>query len=235
MKAYVITLDGNEYSEHAADRCITSAAQHNLVVEKWYGVDKTRAEQEMSDAGLEWTWAKDNTEKDICPISGLQQFPYYSNGQLADLKSKIGCSMSHFYLWQKCAEMNEPILILEHDAVFINDMPVNPYFTAICQINDPVGATPKGQWWHDQMVKRNRGGVSNKTRIVQHDPNIPDGLAGNSAYMIKPEAAQQLIEKTHSLGLWTNDALICIQNFPYLEEYYPFITIVKQTQSTSSA
>ena len=32
-------------------------------------------------------------------------------------KGEVGCFLSHWRLWEKCIELNEPILILEDDAV----------------------------------------------------------------------------------------------------------------------
>lgn len=234
MKAFVITLKDNTYSENKAAECIDSAAAVGVAVERFYGVDKDHAEQAMKDAGLKWTWAYSNTAPDICPISGLHQFPYTSaTGSLANISSKIGCSMSHYELWKRCVDLDEPILILEHDAVFLRPLP-DIEFNGICQINDPIGATPRANIWRDIMVKRGGEGAFEKTWIRRPDErHIPDGLAGNSAYLVKPWAAQELIDKYHELGVWPNDALMCKQLFPYLEEYYPFITKVNQTQSTS--
>ena len=235
MKAFVITLEGNDYSEHKANECIASGKRFGVTVTKTYGVNKDNADMFMEQAGLKWTWAKNNTANDVCPITGLHQFPYTSaTGSLANLSSKKGCSMSHYLLWERCVRLDEPILILEHDAVFISAMPTNPEFNGICMINDPMGATPRAQWWRQQMVRRGGYGAFEKTWIRKpNERNIPDGLAGNSAYMIKPWAAQELIDKYHELGVWPNDATMCKQVFPYLEEYYPFITKVNQTQSTS--
>jgi GR25 family glycosyltransferase involved in LPS biosynthesis len=57
-------------------------------------------------------------------------------------------------------------------------------------------------------------------------------LAGNSAYVIKPHAAQQLIDLVDSIGAWPNDAIMCRQLIDGLEEHYPFITEVQAEQST---
>ena len=230
MEALVITLLGNKYSEKKAEECITSAAAFGIEVEKWAGVDKYEAVRKMEYHGLKWTWAKNNTAADTCKISGLQQFPY----KAADLRAKIGCSMSHWTLWNYCVAKNEPILILEHDAVFLRPLPEDIEFNGICQINDPAGATRKGAWWSQYMIRCGRHGAHEKTWITsESERNIPDGLAGNSAYMIKPWAAQELINKFKEVGVWPNDATMCKQLFPYLEEYYPFITKVVQTQSTT--
>ena len=238
MKAFVITLESNQYSIQVADRCIESAKKHGLIVEKFYGTNKDLAEQVMADRGLEWTWATKNTVESVCPKTGLHQVPYRS----ADLRAIIGCAMSHYSLWEKCVTLGEPILILEHDSIFLKDFPNNVEFNGICQINDPAGATRNGVWWSKHMKSRGSIGVHSKTWVPgMARPNeksdnklIPNGLAGNSAYMIKPWAAKEVIDKVHEIGVWPNDATICIQLFPYLEEYYPFVTKAIQGKSTTT-
>lgn len=229
MKAFVITLKNNSYSEKSANNCIESAKKFKFYIKKFYGVDKEHANDVMGYYGLKWTWANNNLGKITCQKTGLTHFPYTTS----DLRAKIGCSMSHYLLWKKCIELDEPILILEHDAIFLRELP-NFKFKGICQINDPAGATRKGTWWSQQMINRNNIGVHEKTWITtENERNIPDGLAGNSAYVIKPWAAEELLNKFHNIGVWPNDAMMCKQLFPYLEEYYPFITKVNQTQSTT--
>jgi len=224
MRAFVITLHGHEYSEAKAARCIETGAEFGVEVEKFHAVSGARGARVMNAHGLEWTWAHGNTAMDYCPLTGLRQHPY---GRLAP---KIGCSMSHYLLWERCVISDEPILILEHDAVFLRELP-EVDFKGICQINDPLGATPHGQKWHDKMVGRGPG-VFRKTKVLQDAR--PDGLAGNSAYLIKPFAAGALMAAFKTYGVWPNDATMCLQLFPYLEELYPFVTRVEQTVSTSS-
>jgi GR25 family glycosyltransferase involved in LPS biosynthesis len=225
LKAFVITLVGHPYSEAKSAKCVESARTiGEIEVLRFPAIDRVRAEDEMKRHGLKWTWARNNTEHDTCSRTGLKQHPY------GNLQAKIGCSLSHYLLWQMCAEFGEPFLILEHDAVFLRKMPEFE-FRGICQINDPKGATPRGDWWHDEMMKLGPG-VHPKTRVF--DDDIPDGLAGNSAYVIKPFAARELILSFHALGVWPNDATMCRQLVPYLEELFPFVTRVEQTISTTS-
>lgn len=229
MKSFVITLKNHEYSNVVANRCIASGEQYNIVIEKFNAIHKNNAYATMESYGLNWSWAKNNTQRVKCPNTNLTQFPYTTS----DLRTKIGCSMSHYLLWRKCVELDEPILILEHDAVFLRPLP-DITFNGICQINNPENATRNGKWWAKQMITRNINGTHEKTwASTANNRDIPDGLAGNSAYLIKPWAAQECIDKFHTLGVWPNDATICKQLFPYLEEYYPFITKVIQTHSTT--
>lgn len=229
MKAFVITIRGHEYSEESANRCITSAHKHGLHVEKFTAVTKDTVEELMRNYNLTWTWANGNTEKITCPITGLEQFPYTSG----DLRNKMACSMSHFLLWNLCVQLNEPILILEHDAVFIRELPVIDFHGAI-QINDPHGGGYRGKHHSREMIERGTTGVHPLSRKRPEDSKIPDGFSGNSAYIVKPWAAQEFIGAFNKYGVWPNDATICLQLFPWLEEYYPFISIVNQKQSTST-
>ena len=122
MKAFVITLEGNEYSEKKAQRCIETGERVGEVeVSRFKAVNKDEAQRVMESFGLKWTWAKLNTELSHCPITKLRQHPY--GKKQASLQSKIGCSMSHYLLWNMAVELGEPILILEHDTVFTRKFP----------------------------------------------------------------------------------------------------------------
>jgi GR25 family glycosyltransferase involved in LPS biosynthesis len=223
--AYVITLEGHEYSEAKAARCIETAAEFGLEVKRFRAVDSKWGEVVMRYHGLRWTWAGNNTHITYCEQTGLRQHPY---GKLAP---KIGCSMSHYRLWMRCVSLDQTILILEHDAVFLRPLP-EVEFNGICQINDPKGATPGGDRW-SKIMQENGPGVHSKT-LMMIDKQ-PDGLAGNSAYLIKPWAARELIKAFHTYGVWPNDATMCCQLFPWLQELYPFVTRVDQSVSTTGA
>lgn len=224
MQAFVITLEGNDYSEACAKRCIESAAYFGQEVAQFGAVDADNAQRVMAAHGLKWAWAHGNTAYRTCPTTGLRQHPY------GNLQACMGCAMSHYLLWRKCVELDEPILILEHDAVFLRALP-EVEFIGICQVNDPRGATPRGDYWSGMMTCRGEG-VFHKTRIFAGAR--PDGLAGNSAYMLKPWAAADLIGAYKKFGVWPNDATMCVQLFPYLQELYPFVTRVEQAKSTTN-
>jgi hypothetical protein len=224
MKAYVIMIRGNAYSEACAQRCVDSADKYGIAVEKFHAVPKEDARRLMEIHGLKWTWP---TEKpDVCPHTGLKRHLYPTT----DLNARIGCAMSHYSLWKYGQAYNEPLLILEHDAVFINPLPeVTPNFGAT-MLNDPFGATPRGGWWKRKIEARGPG-IHPKT--VVFEDGRPDGLAGNSAYLISAEAAGRCVDLYHTIGVWPNDATLCRQLVPDLMEVYPFVTEARQTKSTS--
>jgi GR25 family glycosyltransferase involved in LPS biosynthesis len=224
MKAYVITLWGHTYSEQCAARCIESAARHGVVVHRFDAVTANNARNVMRDRGLEWAWP--NIEPDVCPKTKLKRHVY----RTADPNARLGCAMSHYLLWEECYRRGEPILVLEHDAVFLRGLPELPEHFGAIMLNDPVGATPKGGWWKQQIAAKGPG-VHRKT--VVFDDGRPDGLAGNSAYIISPGAARACMAAYEALGVWPNDATLCRQLIDGLMEVYPFVTEARQTQSTS--
>lgn len=229
MKSFVITIQGHSYSEESANRCIASAHAYDIHVEKFTAVTKDTVKELMNKYRLKWSWANYNTENTICPYTGLEQFPYRSGNIL----NKMACSISHYLLWRRCVEIDEDILILEHDAVFIEKLP-NIDFNGAIQINNPAGGGFRGNQHSQYMIDRATIGVHPLTRKRPDDSIIPDGFSGNSAYIVKPWAAKKFVDAFHEYGVWPNDATICLQLFPWLEEYYPFISIVNQTQSTST-
>ncbi len=226
MKAYCITLVNNEYSSAASRRCIESAAAHGVEVQTFPAVGADHAEKMMEHYGLTWMWANDNTENAFCPITGLKQHPYKTH----DLRMRIGCAMSHFLLWRECAYSGEPTLILEHDAVFLRPLPRMEQCYGAIMLNDPIGATPRGEWWAQKIANKGAG-IHAKTTVFPEHEMRPDGLAGGSAYIITPMAALACIAAYQHLGVWPNDATLCRQLVGGLQECYPFVTRVQPDKS----
>ena len=52
MKAYVITIEGNQYSEESAQRTLKSAIDAGLDAEIYYGVDKYNSVNELKTQNL---------------------------------------------------------------------------------------------------------------------------------------------------------------------------------------
>ena len=63
---------------------------------------------------------------------------------------------------------------------------------------------------------------------------VPQGLAGNSAYFMKPSGAKKMIDLTAEYGMWPNDALMCRQLVPTLGQTKTYYTYVQGTESTTS-
>ena len=117
MQAYVITIKDNENSNKAADRCIKTAADYGIEVEKF-----------------EAFTPKDNPElllkeRNINPTGFQEVYSRLANCQAAFL--------SHYTLWEKCAFHNEPFLIFEHDAVVVGELPRSLNFMHCMTIGKP--------------------------------------------------------------------------------------------------
>ena len=153
----------------------------------------------------------------------------------ADPRKRISCFVSHWYLWQKCVKLNEMILILEHDSRFIKKLPADSTFARadfdIIGINDPSMATRKSKLYHDMILER----VDFFQPVPRIDEfNIPQGLAGNSAYVIKPAGAKLMLELSQEYGMWPNDALMCYQLVPKLGVTRNFYTRIQGLRSTTT-
>lgn len=183
-----------------------------------------------------WTYPKihNETRKDI--KSGLTLKGYRSD----NVEKVISCAVSHYRLWQICAAGNVPFVILEHDALFTRKLPIQ-FFSGenreagIVGLNDPRGATRKAQIYLQKTLDSN---TNNSGTVpvpwVDDNTNAPQGLAGNSAYVLWPGSAASLLHKVEDVGFWPNDALMCKQFFSSMRQAYPFFTTLQGVKSTTT-
>lgn len=224
MKSYIITIKGNEISEHAAQRCKQST---DLEIETFDAVTSDQAESELSLNGLSWTYPWDHVKLDF--KSGLSLVPYTTKNR----NNRIACFLSHYKLWEKCIDEG-PLLILEHDAIFIQKFKYQYLLDSIygiISINDPRGATRMSARYHEVIQKCNED-IAPVPMI--DDMTVAQGLPGNSAYIIKPTHASKMIDLVNDHGAWPNDAIMCKQLIPLLGASKSYYTKVQGTQSTTT-
>jgi GR25 family glycosyltransferase involved in LPS biosynthesis len=218
LSAFVIAIPNHAVSQAAADICIESI--HNtgslLIPEKWPAVTPDTLES------CDWRWPANKTI--TCAHTGLKLTAYKNR----DVRHRIACAQSHYQLWQKCVAINQPICILEHDAVFTHKFDLGDFEGGALALNDPQGATFRAREYDQALTS----GVNPVPWVA--DQNIPQGLPGNSAYVIKPWAAQHLITAQNRIGWWPNDAIMCRQLFDWLRIIKPYYTRVQGTPSTTS-
>ena len=221
MKAFIITLMKDVWSLSYAERCLQSIQDTESDLEATL-FDATTPETIFPVA---WTWP--TGKKITCPKTNLFLKPY----KTYDNHKRIAAAQSHFRLWQMCASMNEPIMILEHDALFTKKFTAQETSAKLVgaySINDPRGATFKAKDYHNSLVDG-----FNKVPWVAPE-NIPQGLPGHSAYVITPWAAKDIIEKQDRIGWWPNDAIMCRQLCEWLYVYKPYFTKTQGIKSTTS-
>lgn len=225
MKAYIITLASIPMSVAAADRCIRSA---NIPVQRFDAITEQYASKILRDFGLHWNYPWKGEEIDI--KSGLKKAAYKTTNPL----KRVACFLSHYVLWKKCVESDQPIIILEHDAIFVRPFEPDAFMKAKCDIislNDPRGATRKALQFHEELQRN--------PQVIQRVPTIddlmiPQGLPGNSAYIIKPSGARKMMDLAKEFGAWPNDALMCKQLIQSLGASKIYYTKVQGTPSTTT-
>lgn len=229
MKAFVITMMNDRYSLASATKTIQTAEQMSEDLD----IEMVRAVTPDNIKGTTYSYP---VEGETSIYEGMTLVGYKAK----DISKKIACSLSHMNLWNKCVQLNEPIMILEHDAVFICKFSTSRILKSIddgdvLMINNPIGATRRGMVYHENIIK-NDFGVHLVEGVNTPDENVPDGLAGNSAYVITPAAAKKAYKLQRKIGIWPNDALLCKQLFPgKLKSHYPYITKVEQRRSTTTS
>lgn len=128
-----------------------------------------------------------------------------------------GCFYSHYRLWQKCIELNEPITIWEDDIVLSR-----PYLEVE---------------WQDILVLAL--GHPGKTDKYRHYLDNPEGepiaadyyqssMPGNCGYAIKPHAAKKLVETYSKTYLPADNAINRHHVIIQIHNYVMGIAITKQ-------
>ena len=192
--ARVITIQDNERSMQTARRTIKTGAKYNVEVLNWKATTpKDDPEQIAEDKGI--------------PTEGFKEV--YSRFDRC-----LSAFLSHHSLWEHCVEINEDILILEHDAVFVAPPPIITYHYGIVNFGKPSYGK------HQQAPTIGLGAMHSKQY-----------LPGAHAYLISPEAAKLLID-TAKIEAGPTDVWIHNSRFNFIQEYYPWPCEVKDNFST---
>lgn len=230
MKAYAIVIKDNDVSELGYETLVKSseAVGNTFKIERYDAVTPDLAINRLRDVGVKWNYPWDKSVRDMA--SGLLKSPYPTKNRNA----RIACALSHYDLWKKCYNSNETFLIMEHDAVWKKKLPewvaVDPIYDII-GINDPRGATRRSGQYHDLLQAREA--LVNRPPVIDED-YVPQGIAGNSAYIMKRSGASKMLGLVKEYGLWPNDALMCRQLVKTLGTSKTYYTGVQGLPSTTS-
>lgn len=196
MKAFIIRLKNNPISEKYADLCVSQAKRFGIDVIYFDGIN-----------GLEYPQHLDRL--------GIRPRYKFKKGRAG----VFGCFLSHYYLWLQCAAGNEPFVILEHDGYFIRLLPdgildtfsgvlkldnLDPYSkhydtAVIADLDQPVVVSK----YHNSQAKTLNSGSDFVGKI-----GTGNYIRGAYSYIIKPQAAQQLIDWIKSNGFVPADQQI---------------------------
>jgi|TARA_R110002074_G_scaffold389823_1_gene573374 GR25 family glycosyltransferase involved in LPS biosynthesis len=197
IKTFFITIMDNPRSLQVAKRGVKSA--------QYYGIN---------DA-ITWkaTVPKDDPDA-ILDSKSIGKEGFDEN--YARRAPLIASFCSHLSLWEYSIELNESIIVCEHDAVFTGTLPpsLNSQVTHVCNIGHPS----YGKWVTPAF------GIG-KLVSKQYFP-------GAHAYVVTPTGAKGLINGAKALGGEPNDLFINNKRFPWLQELYPWVAEVKDTFTT---
>ena len=228
--SFAIVLKDNDISETGFKNLTKSSndVDNKFEIERFNAVTPNEVNETLKEFNLNWNYPWEGYVFEE-RIYKLKKSAYSTRVK----EKRIACSLSHYKLWNMCVKINEPILIFEHDSYIIKRIDEYVFNSEydILGINDPRGATRRSNVFHN-IIQNSKTDFLNVPTI--DEMIIPQGLAGNSAYIIKPRAANRLLYLCKELGLWPNDAIMCqqlVQNMGVSKTYF---TKIQNLQSTTT-
>jgi GR25 family glycosyltransferase involved in LPS biosynthesis len=241
MKALIISLT-NSYPAQMATRHLMGSIKRTKSKLEPLSIDATTPMtfqedlekiDEIDARNLQWTWPIEPSQDGMDLNTGLYKRHYTTD----DMLKVVACMVSHMRCWQMCIDLDETVVILEHDAEFTRKFDFDDlkedFKGGIIGLNHPKNATRRAKVFHDKVSQKE--GLQPVPSVQEsHEDPLPQGLAGNSAYVISPAAAKKLLNKTKEVGLWPNDAIMCKQLFPWMQVVFPYYTKVQGLKSTTT-
>lgn len=177
IKSFIIRLEENEHSCQMAKECKEQAIKHKLHPKYFKAIHGKDAE-----------WHYDKT--------GIQRQGKFKKNRLG----VVGCFFSHYYLWQTCVKLNEPIVILEHDGYLIRpiDDTILTQFDDVLKLDrlDPYSKNYEkdiaAEEHLDTSVKLYRNTNESVSKVAKH--GLGHYFKGAYSYIIKPSGAKKLIK-----------------------------------------
>jgi hypothetical protein len=174
-RAYIITIKDNDVSEMMAKRCLDSCNRIGQRAEMFQAFDGT---QKFHNEIIVPEHAKDKTWLSWVKVLNLTLS-----------KAEICCFLSHFSLWCKCIEQDQPLIVLEHDAVMLKRFDEHPAINSIVYLGSC------------EMVASNLcfPFIPPQAQLCHNYRHI----LRTHAYSIDPQIAKNLVAKAIERGIYT--------------------------------
>jgi len=186
-KAYIITLENNELSRRLSTKCLESCIDVDMPYEVWPAVDGTSGVIIIPDRFKELSYLK--WIKKTNPILAT---------------SEICVVLSHLTLWARCVEIDQPIVILEHDAVMTRQFSEHPAFNNIIYLG-AIEQVQNGNYWNPIPL---HGQLNPNYRFI----------CRTHAYSVDPMAARQLLAHVIKYGISSSiDVFMRADIFPMMQ------------------
>lgn len=201
--AHIIYVQGNSESESLADRCLKSCQKINFSAVLHPGFDGTGTELLVPDHIKNQDWYK-----------WLRVTDHYQS------LAEIACSLSHISLWVKCMTDDQPMVILEHDAIMIKPYLYHELYNGIVYLGS-----------QDQFGQTR----TSKSLIPMYSSINPNWnfIHRAHAYSIDPAAARKLFSRILDRGIYESaDVMIRADDVAIIQtDFYaydkPGETIIK--------
>ena len=204
MKTFIIYLQEREHSVRQAKEMFKTLTDYGHDVEYFEGVSGTKAVQlaaqenrtvypysiksnrkeinDIRDYIVPERWNDFSTKYDL---EIFEKQPY-SKDELKKISSPgvIGCFYSHYKLWEKCVELDQPIIIFEDDIKFFRNVEISDWGDIL------ILALGKSSYLQDPWKTY----LENPTGMPRIVPWKNAAMPGNQGYAIKPKAAQRLLK-----------------------------------------
>lgn len=192
MKCFIIRLKENAHSCTVAKECFDAAVIHGLSPEYFDAINGNEAESHYAS-------------------TGIHRAKKFKKGR----PGVMGCFFSHYYLWQRCVELNEPIVILEHDGYVIKPIPdsILGAFDDVLKLDpcDPFSSTydqDVDKTIHEVITVEKYNNPKAKDTSTKSFAGTGNYFRGTYSYIVKPQGAKKLIEFVHEHGHLPSDQQI---------------------------
>lgn len=146
--------------------------------------------------------------------------------------NQLGCYASHYSMWEKCLELNKPIIVLEDDAKFKDN------FLKVLDFINSEKNTFEFFWLQPDRLKNKRKVISDFGEFSVQQ--FSKGFIGATGYYLTPKAAQKYLEQSKE---WTLTVDVTMDRFfenkvlpyaivpPCLEADYDLDSTIHEEQS----
>jgi len=128
------------------------------------------------------------------------------------LAAKKSCSLNHYRLFKICAELGEPIAVIEHDSLCVGDWPDEGWQDILVLNADSAfdQASLKRLRYKNYRFKPGVNGAHFNGLYYRHDPEIFGAvmMPGTAAYAVTPQGAEKMIKVYEEKGWEQSDYII---------------------------
>jgi glycosyl transferase family 25 len=215
MKSFIIHLSKIPASLETATRLKNQLTEYSMESELFEGTYGNDAVAMMKTEGREvHPWG----------IKGPPAIPQAVNPNIGKhlTPGEQGCFYSHYRLWQKCVELNEPIIIFEDDIV------LSRKFIDISW--DDILIVALG---HPKKTHRYRHFLDNPEGPAEAAEYYQSSMPGCCGYAIKPHAAKKLLDVYSETYLAADNAINCYHVKMQIHNYVMGIALTKEDGKVS--